>query len=83
MMKLQDTLNAMKEKFEAGLPPEIKSVMHAATDDLARSGIMDNVLQPGTKMPHFSLPDEEGNPIVSQNLLAKGPLVVSFYRGVW
>ena len=82
-MKLQETLSAMKEKFEAGLPPEIKAVMHRATDDLARSGIMDKVLQPGAKAPHFTLADEQGNMLNSRVLQARGPLVVSFYRGVW
>ncbi len=82
-MKLQDTLNSMKEKFEAGLPPEIKAVMHKATDDLAQSGIMDKVLQPGEKMVHFSLPDEQENTVNSRDLLTSGHLVISFYRGVW
>ncbi len=27
--------------------------------------------------------DPDGNDVVSRDLLAKGPLVVSFYRGVW
>ena len=82
-MNLQDTLDSMKEKFEAGLPPEVKALMHKATDDLAQSGVMEKVLQPGMEMAHFSLADEEGNWVNSQDLVAKGPLVVSFYRGVW
>jgi len=82
-MNLQDTLDSMKEKFEASLPPEVKAVMHRATDDLAQSGVMEKVLQPGMEMAHFSLVDEEGNSVNSQDLVAKGPLVVSFYRGVW
>ena len=82
-MHLQQTLNAMKEKFEAGLPPEVKTVMHHATDELTKSGIMERVLQPGTKMPHFTLVDEQENEVNSRDLIAKGPLVLSFYRGVW
>ena len=82
-MHLQQTLNAMKEKFEAGLPPEVKTVMHQATADLAKSGIMDRVLQPGAKMPHFILANERENDVSSRDLIAKGPLVLSFYRGVW
>lgn len=82
-MNLQDTLDSMREKFEAGLPSAVKAAMHKATDDLAQSGIMEKVLQPGAKMPPFTLPDEEGNDVDSRDLVAKGPLVVSFYRGVW
>lgn len=82
-MKLQDTLDKMKEKFEAGLPPEIKAVMHQATDDLGRSGIMENVLQPGSRLPAFTLPDEHDNTVSSPALVEQGPVVITFYRGVW
>lgn len=82
-MNLQNTLNSMKEASEAGMEPEVKAVMHKATNDLANSGIIERVLQPGAKIPHFSLPDEQEIIIKSQDLLQKGPLVVSFYRGVW
>ncbi len=82
-MNLQDTLNSMKEKFESNLPPEIKAEMHRATDSLATSGIMDKVLKPGDPMPDFILTDEQDNEVNSQDLLGKGPAVISFYRGVW
>ncbi|HEY2533038.1 MAG TPA: peroxiredoxin-like family protein, partial [Xanthobacteraceae bacterium] len=37
----------------------------------------------GDKAPEFTLNDPDGQPVSSGTLLAKGPLVVSFYRGVW
>lgn len=82
-MSLQDTLNALKEELESALPPEIRTMMHKATDELAHSGIMEKVIQPGSTMPEFILPDERGNAVSSTALLQRGPLVVSFYRGVW
>ena len=82
-MALQDTLNEMKEKSQANMPAEVVATMHRATNDLANSGIMDKVLKPGAKMPAFSLSDETGNSVNSEDLAAKGPLVVTFYRGVW
>lgn len=82
-MPLQDTLDAMREKFESNLPPETLAVMHGATDDLMTSGIMDGVLKPGDAAPRFELPDLNGEMVDSAALLARGPLVVSFYRGVW
>ena len=33
--------------------------------------------------PEFTLEGEDGTTIASRDLLAQGPLVVSFYRGVW
>jgi hypothetical protein len=33
--------------------------------------------------PFFSLKDLEGNVVNAADLLRRGPLVLSFYRGVW
>ena len=82
-MPLQDTLDAMRASFESKLPPEIVNTMHQATEELLQSGIMDRVLKKGDQAPQFSLPDHNGDMVGSADLLSKGPLVVSFYRGVW
>ena len=39
--------------------------------------------KPGDKCPEFALTDAEGRLIRSQDLIAQGPVVLSFYRGVW
>ena len=57
--------------------------MHRATDDLRASGIMDRVLKAGDRMPLFDLENTRGESVSSADLLAKGPLVVSFFRGKW
>lgn len=82
-MPFQDTLDAMRASFESKLPPDIVNTMHRATDELAQSGIMDSVLKKGDRAPQFSLPDHNGDRVNSSDLLNQGPLVVSFYRGVW
>jgi peroxiredoxin len=40
-------------------------------------------LKAGDTAPSFALNDANGNAVASSALLAQGPLVVSFYRGVW
>lgn len=82
-MSLQEKLDDIRKQFESGAPPEALAVMHAATDDLLNSGIMDGVLKAGVQAPEFTLSDEHGNAVASSDLLKKGPLVVSVYRGVW
>jgi len=82
-MSLQDKLDAMREKSESDLPPESVKTMHQATEDLRRSDIMSRLPKVGDKAPGFSLPDAQGNPVVSSELLKRGPLAVCFYRGVW
>ena len=80
---MQDKLDALKKEFEAGVPPETLGVMHRATDDLLNSGIMEKILKAGEKAPEFTLPNQQGQMVSSSDLLGKGPLVLSFYRGVW
>ena len=83
-MSLQDKLDALKAKFETEMaPPEMVAVMHRVTDELIASGQANRALKVGDRAPTFALPDTEGKQVSSRDLLAKGPLVVTFYRGVW
>lgn len=87
-MSLQAKLDAFKTDFEAGKPPynvpyAVIEVMRRATAELIASGAAEKALKAGDRAPVFTLDDPEGNPVSSADLLAKGPLVVSFYRGVW
>jgi peroxiredoxin len=87
-MTLQDRLDAFKADFEGGKPPynapaEIIAVMHRATAELIASGQAARAKRAGDKAPSFVLEDPDGKPVRSAELLARGPLVLSFYRGVW
>lgn len=39
--------------------------------------------KPGDRMPEFLLPSAGGRLVASADLLARGPLVVTFFRGSW
>ncbi|MGJ4902467.1 peroxiredoxin-like family protein [Bradyrhizobium sp. HKCCYLS2058] len=87
-MTLQSKLDAFKADFEAGKPPyqvprSVIETMHRATAELIASGAATRALKAGDRAPVFSLKDPDGQLVSSSDLLAKGPLVVSFYRGVW
>lgn len=87
-MSLQDRLDAFKTDFEAGKPPysvprSVIETMHRATAELIASGAAARALGVGDKAPAFRLKDPEGRDVSSQDLLAQGPLILSFYRGVW
>lgn len=87
-MSLQAKLDAFKADFEAGKPPysvprSVIETMHRATAELIASGAAARALKAGDVAPAFTLNDPDGNPVSSLDLLASGPLVVSFYRGVW
>jgi peroxiredoxin len=57
--------------------------MVRADFELAASGISRRALKAGDRAPDFLLPDARGGHIRLRSLLAKGPVVVSFYRGGW
>lgn len=82
-MTLQEKIDQMKAGIESTIPQEALAVMHRETEALQNSGIMDDVLKKGDMMPEFSLSDQNGETVSSKALLENGPLIVSFYRGVW
>lgn len=87
-MSLQEKLDAFKADFQAGKPPynvprSVIDTMHRATAELIASGAAGRALKAGDKAPAFTLNDPDGKVVSSAALLAEGPLVVSFYRGVW
>ncbi len=87
-MTLQAKLDAFKADFEAGKPPynvprSVIETMRRATAELIGSGAVQAALKAGDLLPDFTLGDHEGHPVSSARLLATGPLVISFYRGVW
>lgn len=87
-MSLQVRLDAFKADFRSGKPPFnapafVHPIMERATGELVSSGAAARALKVGDKAPTFTLNDPEGTPVSSADLLAKGPLVISFYRGVW
>jgi hypothetical protein len=82
-MTLQEKLNNLKANFEKSAPKEALKVMHRATSDLGHSGIMDGVVKTGGTAPEFELKDNDDKVTRLKDFLAKGPLVLSFYRGKW
>jgi len=87
-MKLQERLDSFKASFESGAPPfnvprSAIEIMHRATEQLRRSGQAERALAVGARAPAFALPNQDGQIISSADLLARGPLAISFFRGHW
>lgn len=69
--------------IRAGASPVSVSFYDALTQHLAASGLLAQALRPGDAMPEFALPDGAGRIVTSTQLVSRGPLVLSFYRGNW
>ena len=65
------------------IPADKAEIMHRSTEQLRTSGIMDRVIKVGDPLPRFALPNAYGQEVRSADLLAGGPLVLTFFRGSW
>jgi peroxiredoxin len=88
MSSLQAKLDAFRAALESGKPPycvpySVVEAMHRATAELKASGRVKRAMKVGDRAPAFRLKDSESNVVSSSELLEAGPLIVSFYRGVW
>jgi peroxiredoxin len=63
--------------------PEFGPILGRTIGGLIASGQAERTLKAGDQAPAFDLPDQNGVVVSSAYLLKQGPLVLSFYRGVW
>lgn len=82
-MSLADRLAETRAASAGRIPPERAAIMHRSTDDLRKSGILDRIVPVGKPAPAFELANHDGRRVSSVDLLAGGPLVLSFFRGSW
>jgi len=82
-MSLEKKLAAAREASSKRIPPELQVIMRGATEKLRGSGILDRVIKAGARAPDFVLKDQNGDAVALSALLAKGPVVVSVFRGFW
>jgi len=83
MPHLQDQLDAITANTRSLVQPERLAIGERAVEELLHSGIESRILPVGATAPEFALPDFSGRTVRSSDLLALGPLVVSFFRGRW
>jgi peroxiredoxin len=82
-MTLQEKLDDITAQTRNLVQPERLEPSERAIAELFVTGIEDKLLKAGAVAPAFALPDANGKLVRSTDLLALGPLVVSFFRGRW
>ena len=83
MTTLAQQLKERNEKGRANIPADSLVVMDAMTAEVAASGIANSSLGVGAKVSEFTLPNADGTMVSLSSLLARGPVVIAFYRGGW
>ena len=82
-MSLTQELDALAQNSRASLPPEVQTVFSTAIQRVADSDLAKTALNVGDAAPDFTLPGATGETVSLGTLLAKGPVLLTFYRGEW
>jgi hypothetical protein len=82
-MTLGERLDQIRAAARARIPPEAQAVMQRAVAEVRASGILAGVPGVGDRAPDFILPNQAGQLVALRDRLARGPVVLSFFRGRW
>jgi hypothetical protein len=82
-MSLKDQLDTIRAAAHTRIPAEARGIMERAIDDVRASGILERVVKVGQPAPDFTLPNTDGQLVSLATLVARGPVVLSFFRGRW
>jgi peroxiredoxin len=80
---LREELEERKAMAEQYVPLDVQQVNRHTVEQLTASGMVGRILPVGAHAPHVELPDQDGNPVSSDQLLRRGRLVICFFRGRW
>ena len=83
MQTLQSTIDQYNAAKRESMPAEVLETMARATSELKDSGIENQVLRTGDRIPDFSLPNQHGEMRRFADYLAESPVVLNIYRGGW
>ena len=82
-MSLDEQLERIRAAAVTRVPEEQRAVMGAATDELRATGILERAIEVGGTLPAFALRNVHDEEVRSADLLARGPIVMTVFRGVW
>jgi peroxiredoxin len=71
------------QEFMSRLPEQTRQTVMLSFERLLASDVGDNAKAVGDVAPLFCLPSARGGELCLSELLAAGPVVLSFYRGGW
>jgi peroxiredoxin len=80
---LRDIYAERRELIAKYVPAETQEIYGRAIAELRDKHFAQGILPVGAKAAAFELPDHDGKMVSSTDLLAKGRLVVIFFRGRW
>jgi peroxiredoxin len=82
-MGLDQQLADFKAEFLRTAPAGRPALYEAKIEELRASFALEPAVGVEARAPDFRLPDVRGNPVSLADLLRRGPVVLTFYRGGW
>ncbi len=80
---LQKQIEVFLAQTAEQLPPELMKNFYSSIEAVVQTDIAKHSLKVGEKAPDFTLPDVFGKQVGLSELLQRGPVAVTFYRGEW
>ncbi|MDB4461742.1 AhpC/TSA family protein [bacterium] len=80
---LKDQLKARSDQAAKQVPAEVRAEFAKGIKAIDDSGIEKSAKQVGDKAPGFTLKDPIGQEVTLSEVLKKGPVVLTWYRGGW
>jgi peroxiredoxin len=81
--ELAAALQKLRDSRDSAVPANIAAKLDQATAELVGADALDGMPGIGDMAPKFELANQNGSMVSLDGLLATGPVVVVFYRGVW
>jgi len=82
-MSLAHQLSAVYDNFQKNAPAQITQNINTVNSDFEAVFKSQTTIKVSDKLPSFALSDALGKEVTSDELLKKGPLLITFYRGEW
>jgi peroxiredoxin len=77
--KIRDTI----AQFREALPADLSALIEQGAGEISALDVIERARTVGDAAPAFALSNQRGEQRRLADYLARGPLVVTFYRGVW
>jgi hypothetical protein len=82
-MTLKEKIHQYKQQSAGKVPADLIPTIQRGTADVQASLASRAIPSVGDQLPSFELADSSGTIVSSDRLLESGPLIVTFFRGMW
>lgn len=82
-LNLQSKLDQLQKTFLEQAPDEVVAVIRESMKLLSSSGMIEKAIKTGDLAPDFTLQTANGKQVTLGEAVAKGPVILIFYRGGW